>query len=775
MTNAISTGTLGFPRMGGKRELKFALEKYWKGTISEQELLLRANSVEEKAWNLQSEIDHVTVGDHYLYDSVLSWSEFLGLFPKRFENCKPGLPRMFAMARGIDGAPALSMKKWITSNYHYIVPEVDETTKISPDFDRFLGNCKRGVDLNGKTRSTPVVLGPVSWVRLARIASTSTATKQSLIADLIPVYKNLLLQIKALGVKEIQIHEPVLVFDETELLPLFKSVYPAILPEGVSINMVSSMEDVGESNYKWLQSKDNGIDIVSLDFTRGETLQLIEKNGWTNKTLGAGLIDARNVWKVIPEVTLPIIEKLNSLNIKYRVQPSGSLQYTPWDFDNETALKTHVAANVLSFAKQKLGELKIIAAAAEGTNDLSEHFASWHTYHVGRKEISKFGAIVAERIANLEDADFVRSEDYATRRPKQLVGTPLLPTTTIGSFPQTKEIRKLRSLLNKGTISTAEYEAAMDLQISFCIGIQEALGLDILVHGEPERTDMVEFFAQQMEGMLFSQQGWVQSFGTRCVRPPIFWTDIHRPEAMTTREYEVAQALTTKPVKGMLTGPITILNWSFPRVDISRKEQAFQIGLGIRDEISSLEKSGCTVIQVDEPALREGMPMRDGAKEEYLTWAVNAFCLSTAGSKSSTQIHTHMCYCEFDDCMEAIDRMDTDVNSIENARSDNATLEAFKRIGYSKGFGPGLYDIHSPVVPPVDEQYEKLKSFLECLDIEQTVVNPDCGLKTRAWPETIAALRNMVAATLKVREELGLVKDLPSNAVTVEEKKCACH
>jgi 5-methyltetrahydropteroyltriglutamate--homocysteine methyltransferase len=434
----------------------------------------------------------------------------------------------------------------------FVSIDSDETTKISPNFDRFLGNCKRGVEFNGKTKSTPVVLGPVSWVRLAKIASTSSATKQSLIADLIPVYKNLLLQIKALGVKEIQIHEPALVFDEAELLPLFKSVYPVILPDGVSINMVSFMEDVGESNYKWLQSKDNGIDIVSLDFTRGETLQLIERNGWTNKTLGAGLIDARNVWKVIPDVTLPIINKLNSLNIKYRVQPSGSLQYTPWDFDNETELKTHVASNVLSFAKQKLGELKIIAAAANGTIDLSEHSAAWNTYHAGRKEISKFGAIVSERIANLKDPDFVRVEDYKTRRPKQLVGTPLLPTTTIGSFPQTKEIRRLRSLLNKGTLSKDEYEAAIDQQISFCIGIQEALGLDILVHGEPERTDMVEFFAQQMEGMLFTQQGWVQSFGSRCVRPPIFWTDIHRPEAMTTREYEVAQALTTKPVKGMV-------------------------------------------------------------------------------------------------------------------------------------------------------------------------------------------------------------------------------
>ena len=399
-----------------------------------------------------------------------------------------------------------------------------------------------------------MILGPVSFARFATIASTSSATKQSLVADLIPVYKDLLIKVKALGVKEIQIHEPALVFDDAELLPHFKSVYPEILPGDVSINMVSFMEDVGEDNYQWLQSENNGVDVVSLDFTRGETLDLVEKYGFhASKTLGAGLIDSRNVWKVIPEVTLPIIKKLNSLNIKYRVQPSGSLQYAPWDFDNETELKTHVAANVLSFAKQKLGELEIVAAAASGTGDLSAHTTSWSVYHTARKELSKAGAIVAERVANLKDEDFSRSEDYTTRRPKQLVGTPLLPTTTIGSFPQTREIRRLRTQLKKGTLSLVDYEAAIDEQISYCIGIQEGLGLDILVHGEPERTDMVEYFAQQMDGMLFSQQGWVQSFGSRCVRPPIFWTDIHSPTAMTTREYEVAQALTSKPVKGMVS------------------------------------------------------------------------------------------------------------------------------------------------------------------------------------------------------------------------------
>jgi len=381
---------------------------------------------------------------------------------------------------------------------------------------------------------------------------------------------------------------------------------------------------------------------------------------------------------------------------------------------------------------------------------MTESKSAWTTY---RSFISA-DPTLSKRIAALTEADFARSEPFAVRRSKQLPGMTILPTTTIGSFPQTKEIRSLRNQLKKQKITKAEYNAAIDQQIAHMIGIQEGLGLDILVHGEPERTDMVEFFAQQMDGMLFSQNGWVQSFGSRCVRPPIFWNDITRPTPMTVREFVVAQKLTKKPVKGMLTGPVTILNWSFPRADISRKEQAMQIGLALQDEIADLEKAGCVVIQVDEPALREAMPLRSDKKEEYLKWAVDSFRLSQARAKSETQIHTHMCYCEFADCMDAIDRLDTDVNSIENARSDNATLIAFSDIGYTKSLGPGTYDIHSPVVPPVSFIEDKLRSFLKCMDTKNLVVNPDCGLKTRAWPETIEALQNMVTATASIRSQL---------------------
>ena len=485
--------------------------------------------------------------------------------------------------------------------------------------------------------------------------------------------------------------EPSLVFAETSLAPLFKRAYEgstSILPANVDINMVSFFEDVGESNYKWLVSVP-GIKIISLDFTRGENIKLIQKHGFpANKTLGAGLIDGRNVWKLNPAAVGDTLANLGTANVTdIRVQPSSNLQFVPWNLECEDALLASPAGPVLAFSKQKLAE--VVAVAKNDTAFLEDASAKWRAY----SNALAADKTVVNRVAGLTEADFNRTEAFGDRRKQQLPGLPVLPTTTIGSFPQTKEIRSLRNQFKRNKITKEQYEAKIDQQIALMIGIQEALDLDILVHGEPERTDMVEFFGQQMDGMLFSQNGWVQSFGSRCVRPPIFWSDISRPTPMTVREYEVAASLTKKPVKGMLTGPVTILNWSFPRIDISRKEQAMQIALGIRDEIADLEKAGCKVIQVDEPALREAMPLRSASRDEYLTWTVDSFKLSTSGATSACQIHTHMCYCEFEDCMAAIDRMDTDVNSIENARSDDATLIAFRDIGYSKGLGPGTYDI----------------------------------------------------------------------------------
>jgi 5-methyltetrahydropteroyltriglutamate--homocysteine methyltransferase len=647
------------------------------------------------------------------------------------------------------------MKKWINSNYHYMVPEVDENLmNLKPDFLKYLGDVKRGIDALGD-KAVPVVIGPVTMVHLCSFKFEGMIEIQrfALLEKLLPIYSKLLSDLMIVGAKEVQIHEPSLVFADASLVPLFQRAYEgpkSILPSNVLINFVSFFDDVGESNYKWLISMSK-IDIISLDLTRGDNLSLIKKHGFPpSKTLGAGLIDGRNVWKVNPEIADNILKELdNAKVVKIRIQPSCSLQFVPWDLEGEKALLSHAAGPVLAFSKQKLAEVVSVA-----TNDiafLSDANVKWVTY-LGAVSSDKG---VAARVASLKTSDFSRREQFEARRKQQSLDLPLLPTTTIGSFPQTREIRSLRNQYKSNKITKGEYDGKINEQIAFMIGVQEALGLDIFVHGEPERTDMVEFFGQQMEGMLFSQNGWVQSFGSRCVRPPIFWGDISRSSPMTVREFKVAKQLTTKPVKGMLTGPVTILNWSFPRVDISRKTQAFQIALALRDEIRDLEEAGCRIIQVDEPALREAMPLRPSAREEYLTWTVDAFRLATAGASSSTQIHTHMCYCEFDDCMEAIDRMDTDVNSIENARSDDATLRSFRNLGYAKGLGPGTYDIHSPVVPSQDFIVAKIKSFLACMkDKELLVINPDCGLKTRAWNETIESLKNMVAAAKCVRSQL---------------------
>lgn len=756
MFSSVATAALGFPRMGPKRELKFALEKYWKGTIDRTELLGVAHTIEERSWQLQKDsgIDRITVGDHCLYDNVVTWIERLGLVPERFQTMEAGMDRMFAMARGVEGATALSMMKWIDSNYHYMVPEIDETTKANADLSDFLADVKRGVVSLGADRATPVVLGPVTIVRLAKFASDQPGKAEALLAELLPIYRQLLKDLAALGVQEVQIHEPALVFDESDILPLFQKAYPCIIGDlSPSINLVTFFEDIGSNNYQWLIGVDE-VAVVSLDFTRGDNLALVERYGFpSTKTLGVGIVNGRNVWKVDPSFVDGVLGKLSAKAVTgIRVQPSASLQFIPWDLSGETAILAQTVGRVLSFTVQKIAEVALVAQVARGTANLDDHEASWSEYRamlVGDRSVS-------DRVAALTDTDFSRSEPFEVRRKQQLQGTPLLPTTTIGSFPQTPEVRKLRTQLKKGTLSKADYDASIDKQIAFAIGIQESLGLDILVHGEAERTDMVEFFAQNMDGMLFTINGWVQSFGSRCVRPPIFWNDISRQKPMTVREFKVAQSLTTKPVKGMLTGPVTILNWSFPRVDVTRETQAMQIALAIRDEIADLEQAGCTVVQVDEPALREAMPLRDDKKMEYLRWTVDSFRLATAGAKTETQIHTHMCYCEFDDCMDAIDRMDTDVNSIENARNDNYTLRAFQRIGYNKGLGPGVYDIHSPVVPSVDFMKNKIKDSLYCMEVGHLCINPDCGLKTRTWPETIGALKNMVEANDQVRAEMGL-------------------
>ncbi|KAL4114769.1 hypothetical protein PRIC2_014222 [Phytophthora ramorum] len=765
---AVDSATLGFPRMGPNRELKFALEKFWRNKISEEELFKVAHAVEEANWNKQLDagVSRVGVGLFSLYDHVLDWTYYLGLAPERFATVPAGLSQYFAMARGVDGIPALDMTKWFDSNYHYEVPELSAKSSPKANFSSYLSSVKRALAVVGPKKTVPIILGPLTYLALSKYDG---ATLDELLAKVLPLYTSLLGELAALGVKEVQVHEPSLVGASADQLAKHlatvygaKDTKGAIQHDGVAINLATYFEEINHDVYQWFAT--SPVSAISLDFTRGDNLSVLQKFGFpAGKRLGAGLIDGRSVWKFNPDTVLTQVAEIKKVlaaseGSELTIQTSSSLQHVPYTTECEKALnagETDGLLGVLSFAYEKLAELEVVKKIAEigeeaAKAEVDAAKKAWAVYY----EKNPAKAAVQTRLAAVTEADFKRPSPFAERRPSQLKGLPVLPTTSIGSFPQTPQIRALRRKLKAGDITAEHYRGKIDEQIAYNIGIQEALGLDILVHGEPERTDMVEFFAEKLEGFAFTQNGWVQSYGSRCVRPPIIFADLVRPTDMTVREFVVAQSFTSKPVKGMLTGPVTILNWSFPRKDISRKDQAFQLALCLRDEVADLETAKCVVIQVDEPALREGMPLKPAKKDEYLNWAVDAFRLSTAVAKNETSIHTHMCYCEFSDCIHAIDAIDADVNSIENARSDDETIRSFKAIGYKRDLGPGTYDIHSPVVPPKEEIVNKLKSFLNLLPAEQVVVNPDCGLKTRKWPETIAALRNMVDATLEVRASL---------------------
>ncbi|OQS02379.1 5-methlytetrahydropteroyltriglutamate-homocysteine methyltransferease [Thraustotheca clavata] len=766
----IDTGTLGFPRMGPNRELKFALEKYWRGAITQEQLNKIAVDVETQNWHTQVErgIQRIGVGMFSLYDHVLDWTLYLGCEPQRFTKLTSDVDRYFAMARGLDGIPALDMTKWFDSNYHYEVPELNVHTTPKANFKNFIDTIKRAQSTLGKNKAVPVILGPLTYLALAKYDDNTSIA--SMLPKLLPLYTLLINQLAALGVPEVQVHEPSLVgAHASKLLPHLVSVYGdnttagALTHPNVNLHIATYFEAIDDDVYKWFAT--SKIAALSLDFTRGDNLSVLQKFGFpSGKRLGVGIVDGRGVWKIAPSTITPILSSILEVisrnpNAALTIQPSSSLQHVPYTTKAEVDFQANLSSlyGVLSFAYEKLDEVKLISniikdgQLTNSTTAFQAANAAWATYY---KENPAKQA-VQTRVKSVTEADLKRPSDFATRRPHQMKSCPILPTTTIGSFPQTAQIRGLRRQLKLGKITQQAYEAQIDAQIAYNIGVQDALGLDILVHGEPERTDMVEFFAEKLNGFAFSQNGWVQSYGSRCVRPPVIYADLERPLDMTVREFKVAQGFSAyKPVKGMLTGPVTILNWSFPRLDITRKEQAYQLALCLRDEVAALEKAGCTIIQVDEPALREGMPLKLSKKDAYLRWAVDAFRLSTAVAANATSIHTHMCYCEFNDCMPSIDEIDADVNSIENARSGDETIRAFKSIGYKKDLGPGVYDIHSPVVPPKDEIIAKLESFLKLLPAKQLVVNPDCGLKTRRWPETIAALKNMVEAAHQVRSSL---------------------
>ncbi|ANV89030.1 5-methyltetrahydropteroyltriglutamate--homocysteine S-methyltransferase [Picosynechococcus sp. PCC 7117] len=740
------TMTLGYARMGKRRELKKALETFWGGTSSADELLALRQDLEVKTWQAQltAGIDRIAVGDQTLYDHVLDWTVRLGLIPRRFQGLS-GLDRYFAMARGRDALPALEMTKWFDTNYHYLVPEIEDKMQPLGNFGEFLAMVQRSQAVLGD-RAVPVVLSPVTLLALSRHNGNLIAW----LDRLLPLYVDLLGQLKALGIEEVQLHEPILVTSQAaDLKAAVQKTYHQLAGVGLPIQLITYFDDLGV-NYGWVTQLP--VAGISLDFTRGHNLDLLISQGFpTDKILGAGVVDGRNIWQIHPDVTLALLKKLQAIAPNLRVQPSASLQFVPHDATSETQLPEPLR-QVLSFAEQKLTEVTFLARTLAGDETTTQQMAieqQWQTF----KQFNPPNVAVQSAIQKLTATDFQRSLPYDLRLAKQ-IQLPPLPTTTIGSFPQTKAVRQLRVKYKKGEISQADYQAAIDGHIADCIKLQEDIGLDVLVHGEFERTDMVEYFGQQLQGFAFTVHGWVQSYGSRCVRPPIIYGDVSWLQPMTVREFQVAQSLTNKPVKGMLTGPVTMINWSFTRTDIPRRDQAMQIALALRKEVASLEVAGATLIQVDEPALREGLPLKIKRWQAYLDWAVDAFRLATSAVQPKTQVHTHMCYSEFGDIIEHIERLDADVLSIENSRSNNETLFEITNAGYRYQVGNGVYDVHSPAVPSVEQMVQQLRTGIDHLAIAQTWINPDCGLKTRRWEEVIPALKNMVVATQKLREEI---------------------
>ncbi|MBP0006296.1 MAG: 5-methyltetrahydropteroyltriglutamate--homocysteine S-methyltransferase [Cyanobacteria bacterium SBC] len=741
------TTTFGYPCIGKKRELKKSLESFWKGKLSEIDLLATLHTLQNESWTAQLDagIEGIGVGDATLYDRVLDWVVRFGLIPQRFRSLS-GLDRYFAMARGKDAIAALEMTKWFDTNYHYLVPEVTPDVTPTANFDNFIDTVRRAKSALGE-RAIPIVLGPVTLLRLSRLDGVEF---NAILSQLIPLYRQLLSELQELGIAEVQLHEPALVFsDASELQGAFEMTYRELDRVGVPLHLVTYFDDLGQ-NYTWVANLP--VAAIALDFTRGQNLELVKIHGFPkNKRLGAGVVDARNVWRVRPETVTDLLRQLQAVTIDLCVHPSASLQFVPYDAARETQLPEPLR-NVLSFAEQKLeevvslGEMAAHRTASSRLDRIEKNWAAFRLFCPAKPEVQ-------QRIESLKVDDFERSQPYSDRVSQQ-VKLPPFPTTTIGSYPQTQAVRKLRARYKRGELTLEAYQQQIDFYIAYCIGVQDGMGMDVLVHGEFERSDMVEYFGEQLEGYAFTRQGWVQSYGSRYVRPPIIFGDIDRPHAMTVREFQVAQSLTEKPVKGMLTGPVTMLNWSYPRTDISRKEQALQLALAIRDEVADLEAAGARFVQVDEPALREGLPLKQERWNEYLSWAVDAFRLSVGVARPQTQVHTHMCYSEFGDIMDAINRLDADAISIEDSRSNNATLLQLTDADYPRQVGPGVYDVHAPAVPTKEMFKDSICKCSQHLPIDRVWVNPDCGLKTRGWQETVAATRNMVSAALELRREL---------------------
>ncbi|UGU15154.1 5-methyltetrahydropteroyltriglutamate--homocysteine S-methyltransferase [Sinomicrobium kalidii] len=757
---------LGYPRIGARRELKKACERYWSGKIDREELLSVAEKLRRQNWTVQQEagIDLVPCNDFSFYDQVLDMSLSLGAIPKRYtpvltqnrENTE--LDLYFAMARGYqkDGLDitAMEMTKWFDTNYHYIVPEFYKeqefkwfSSKITEEFTE----AKKAV----KKTPKPVLIGPVSYLLLGK-EKEEGFHRIDLLKKLLPVYVEILSELKALGAEWIQLDEPFLSLDLTEKeKEAYKTAYEAIAKacKGINIMVATYFEEPGDNTALAVSLP---VSALHIDLVRApQQLDAILEAAPESLSLSLGVVDGRNIWKNNYEKSLDYIRKAIDAIGEERlfIAPSCSLLHTPYDLDAETGIDPEIK-NWLAFAKQKLGEISDLSDILEGNEGLLEENRKAIESRRISSQIHK--QEVKDRVAAISEKDTTRHVGFALRQKiqKNRFGLPLYPTTTIGSFPQTTDIRRLRARLKKGELTRAEYEARIEKATIEAIRTQEKIGLDVLVHGEFERNDMVEYFGELLEGFLFTRNGWVQSYGSRCVKPPIIYGDVSRPEDMTVRWSRFAQQHTDRIVKGMLTGPVTILQWSFVRDDQARSATTFQIALAIRDEVVALEKAGISMIQIDEPAIREGLPLRKKDWPAYLNWAIGAFRIAASGVQDETQIHTHMCYSEFNDIIEHIAAMDADVITIETSRSQMELLEAFADFKYPNEIGPGVYDIHSPRVPTVEEMVTLLRKASALLPEENIWVNPDCGLKTRKWEETEAALTNMVQAAKKIREKV---------------------
>jgi 5-methyltetrahydropteroyltriglutamate--homocysteine methyltransferase len=753
----------GFPRVGGNRELKWALEGYWAGKRTAADLEQVARAVRQANWTAQvaAGLDLVPVNDFSLYDHVLDTAALVGAVPYRYgwTGETVDLDTLFALARGRAGARparALEMTKWFDTNYHYLVPELlpGQRFRLSSDkpFAEFAEARAAGVP------AKPTLLGPITFLLLGKGAEDGVAPL-SLLDALLPVYREVVGRLAADGAAWIQLDEPALVLDRTpaELAAVERAYASLAEVKGSAKLLVQTFfGHVGDA-YQTLTSLP--IDGIGLDLVRGpENLDLIARHGFpADKWLAAGVVDGRNVWVNDLTASLDLLDRVQTHvpSERLMVSASCSLLHVPYDVRAEIDLDPTVRS-WLAFAAQKLDEIVALTRAVDEGRSASADLLSANArlLAAGRQSPLRHNPAVQDRLARLTPGDEKRPSAYSDRAPVQQrrLNLPLLPTTTIGSFPQTSELRVARRRFEAGEIDAAVYERFLEDQIRDVIRWQEGLELDVLVHGEPERNDMVQYFGEQLEGFAFTHHGWVQSYGSRCVRPPIVYGDVHRPGPMTVRWAAFAQSLSERPVKGMLTGPVTILNWSFVRDDQPRAETCRQIALAIRDEVADLDAAGIAAVQIDEPALREGLPLRRADWNTYLAWATAAFRLAAAVARDETQIHTHMCYSEFGDIIDAIAALDADVISIENARSDNELLRVFRHHGYDKGIGPGVYDIHSPRVPSREEIVAGLRATLEVLDPAQVWVNPDCGLKTRRWEEARPALANMVEAAREVRE-----------------------